>query len=106
MLTRAGFELVLSGLDSSTGRATDRYPEGTSSNLARVNIFQLTSAVSDYHEKFLFMYISEDDSEIKTNLPCLAAFNLSPPFKISYERENIPSFYCQPKTLKRAIDSC
>ena len=27
------------------------------------NIFQLTSAVSDYHEKFLFIYISEDDSK-------------------------------------------
>ena len=32
---------------------------------AGVNIFQLTSAVSDYHEKFLFMYISEDNSEIE-----------------------------------------
>ena len=41
----------------------DRYSEGASSNPTRVNIFQLTSAVSDYHEKFLFMYISEDDSE-------------------------------------------
>ena len=29
----------------------DWYPEGGSSNLARVNIFQLTSAVSDYHKK-------------------------------------------------------
>ena len=38
--------------------------EGASSNPARVNTFELTSAVSDYHEKnFLFMYISEDDSE-------------------------------------------
>ena len=26
-------------------------------------IFQLTSAVSDYHENFLFMYTSEDDPE-------------------------------------------
>ena len=43
----------------------DRYSEGASSNPARVNIFQLTSAVSDYREKFLFMYIPEDDSEIK-----------------------------------------
>ena len=34
--------------------AADRYPEGASSNPARVNIFQLTSAVSDYHEKFLY----------------------------------------------------
>ena len=39
------------GLDSSTGSAVNRYPEGASSNPARVNIFQLTSAVSDYHEK-------------------------------------------------------
>ena len=53
------------GLDSSTGRAADRYSEGASSNPARVNIFQLTLSVSDYHEKFLFVYISEDDSEIK-----------------------------------------
>ena len=52
------------GLDSSRGRTAGRYPEGASSNPARVNIFQLTSAVLDY-EKFLFMYISEDDSEIK-----------------------------------------
>ena len=44
---------------------TDRYPESASSNPARVNIFQFTSAVSDYHEKFLFMYISEDDYEIE-----------------------------------------
>ena len=42
------------GLDSSTGRAAD--PEGASLNPARVNIFQLTSAVLDYHEKFLFRY--------------------------------------------------
>ena len=41
----------LCGLDSSTGRAADRYPEGASSNPAGVNIFQLTSAVSGYHEK-------------------------------------------------------
>ena len=53
------------GLDSSTRRASDWYPEGVSSNPAWVNIFQLTLAVSDYHEKFLFMYISEDDSEIE-----------------------------------------
>ena len=33
--------------DNLTGRAVDRYPEGASSNSARVNIFQLTSAVSD-----------------------------------------------------------
>ena len=38
------------GLDSSTGRAADRYSEGASSNPVRVNTFQLTSAVSDYHE--------------------------------------------------------
>ena len=42
------------GLDCSTGKAVDRCPEGASSNPARVNNFQLTSAVSDYHEKFLF----------------------------------------------------
>ena len=30
----------------------DRYLEGASSNPARVNIFQLTSAVSDYHKNF------------------------------------------------------
>ena len=41
------------GLDSSTGRAADRYPEGASSNPARINNFQLTSVVSDYREKFL-----------------------------------------------------
>ena len=66
MLTRAGFELAPSGyrsaalpfelstrcgLDSSTGRAADRYPEGASSNPAQVNLLQLTSAVSDYHEE-------------------------------------------------------
>ena len=34
--------------------APDRYLEGVSSNPARVNTFQLTSAVSDYREKFLF----------------------------------------------------
>ena len=77
MLTRVGFEVVSSGywlsrkylmhlswiklasnpcgLDSSTGRAADRYPEGASSNPAQVNFFQLTSALSDYHEKFLFI---------------------------------------------------
>ena len=44
----------------------DRYPEGASSNRARVNIFQSTLAVSDYHEKFRFMYISMDDSGINT----------------------------------------
>ena len=27
-------------------------------------MFQLTLAVSDYHKDFLFIYISEDDSEI------------------------------------------
>ena len=43
------------GLDSSSGRAADRNPEGASSNTARVKIFQLTSAVSDCHEKFLFI---------------------------------------------------
>ena len=50
---RAGFELASSpcGLDSSTSRTADRYPEGASSNTARVNIFQSTSAVSGYHEK-------------------------------------------------------
>ena len=34
----------------STGRVADRYPEKASSNLARVNIFQLTPAKSDYQE--------------------------------------------------------
>ena len=29
-----------------------------------MNIFQLISAVADYNEKFLFMYISKDGSEI------------------------------------------
>ena len=40
---------------------------GNGKNVRRktfANIFQLTSTVSDYHEKFLFMYISEDDSEM------------------------------------------
>ena len=46
------------GLDNSTGRAADRYPDDASSNPARVNIFQLTSVVSDYGEKFLFLFIS------------------------------------------------
>ena len=32
------------------------YPEGASLNPAPVSIFLLISAVSDYHEKFLFMY--------------------------------------------------
>ena len=100
MLTWVRFELAPSGIDNSTGPVAGWYPEGASSNPASVNTFQLTSVVSDYHEKFLFMYISEDDSEIKTNLMCLAAFNPSPPFKISYEGENMPSFYCQPKMLK------
>ena len=53
MLTRARFELAPSdklasnpsGLDSSNGKAADRYSEGPSSNPARVNIFQLTSTV-------------------------------------------------------------
>ena len=40
------------GLDNSTGRAAGRYSEDASSNPARVNIFQLTSAVSDFYEKF------------------------------------------------------
>ena len=43
------------GLDSSTSRAADRNPEGASSNPAWVNNFQLASAVSDYHEEFLFI---------------------------------------------------
>ena len=39
---------------------------GASSNSARINIFQLTSALPNYREKkILFMYISEDDSEIE-----------------------------------------
>ena len=41
------------GLDSSTGRVADRYPEGASSNSDGINIFQMTSAVSDYHEKLI-----------------------------------------------------
>ena len=81
-----GFELTPLGLNSSTGRETDLYPERASLNPIRVNTFQLTLAVSDYHEKFLFTYISEDDSKLKTNLLCLASFNPSPPFKISHER--------------------
>ena len=40
-----------------------RYLESASSNPARVKVFQLTSAVSDYHEKILVIYISADDSE-------------------------------------------
>ena len=62
------------GLDRPTGRAADRYPKGASSKLARVNIFQLISVVSDYHEKFLFIYISEGDSEI--NWVSLARMNM------------------------------
>ena len=34
-----------------------RYSEGASSNPAGVNVFQLTLAVSHYHEKFMFMYV-------------------------------------------------
>ena len=45
-------------LDSSTGRAVDRCPEGASSNPTRVNIFHLTSAVSDYHKKFPYIKLS------------------------------------------------
>ena len=43
------------GLNSLTGRATYQYLDGASSSPTRVNIFQLTSAVSDDHEKFIFM---------------------------------------------------
>ena len=43
----------------------EQYPKNVSSNPAQVNIFQLTLAVSDYHEKFFFMYISDNDSEIE-----------------------------------------
>ena len=68
MLIHTGFQLTPSDLDSSTGRAPDRYPKGASSIPTGVNIFQLASTVSDYPEKFLFVYISEDDSEIKSNL--------------------------------------
>ena len=56
MLTLAGFELTPLGLNSSTGKVVDSYPNGVSSNPTQVNIFQLTLAMSDYHEKFLFMY--------------------------------------------------
>ena len=45
------------GLDSSTGRVADRYPENASSNPARVSIFQLTLAVSDYNEKLIQGYV-------------------------------------------------
>ena len=53
------------GLDSLTGRAVNRYPKAANSNPARVNIFQPNSAVSDYHEIFLFMHIPKNDSEIE-----------------------------------------
>ena len=52
-------EIRTCGLESSTGRVADRYPEGAKSNLARVNTFQLTSALSDYHENFLLMDLSK-----------------------------------------------
>ena len=54
-LTLKNLELASNpcGLDSSAGRAADRYPEGASSNCTRVNILQLTSVVSDYYEKKL-----------------------------------------------------
>ena len=39
--------------------AVDRYPKSASSNPARVNILEFTSAASDYHENFLFMYLWE-----------------------------------------------
>ena len=42
MLIQAGFECTPLGLDSSTGRVVDQYPEGASSNPTEVNIFQLT----------------------------------------------------------------
>ena len=45
------------GLDGSTCSAADGYPESESSNPARVNVFQLTSEVSDYHEKFLLITV-------------------------------------------------
>ena len=60
--------ILKNGLDSSTRRAADWYPASAHSNPARVNIFQLTSAMSDYHEKFLFVCISKDDSEMLANI--------------------------------------
>ena len=42
MLTQEGIELA---------PPADRYPVGASSNTAQVIVFQLISAVSDYHEK-------------------------------------------------------
>ena len=56
----------LSAQDSSAGEAAEQYHKSVSSNPTQVYILQLTLAVSDYHENFLFLYISEDDSEIKT----------------------------------------
>ena len=51
---------------SSTGRGADRYPESASLNPAQVNIFQLTLAVPDYHENFLFrddlVYANSEES--------------------------------------------
>ena len=51
-------------LDSSTGQVADRYPEGANSNPTLVNIFQLTSTVSEYHEKY-FGFLNK--SKARTN---------------------------------------
>ena len=37
-------------LDSSTGTLVDQYPEDASANPTQVNIFQLISTVSEYHQ--------------------------------------------------------
>ena len=63
------------GLVRSTGRAADQYLEDASSNPARVNIFELTSAVSDYHEKFLFIvyyliWVINDKFEFQRSVYC------------------------------------
>ena len=90
MLTRAGFDLALSGYWSAALPA--------SSNPARVNIFQSISAASDYHEKFLFIYISEDDSEIDQKYYFISCFNmnLSPQNDIyrAIVSSSIPSSSC------------
>ena len=69
MLTRTGFELASLGYRSAALPVELSNPQGLVASFYQTyvhrDIFQLTSAVSDYRKKFLFLYISEDDSEIQ-----------------------------------------
>ena len=67
MLTKAGFELAPSGYRSATLPVELSSPQRLEASFIQfkcTKYFQLTSAMSDYHEKFLFVYFSENDSEI------------------------------------------